>query len=152
VQRLATDTQLARRLRDPQAERRQHVLAQEFARVDGRGFRGSRNNVLFLSCHRLGLSVILLKVDAPRVALDPLESDPPRAVHVDRVSLRRSVKRVDTKAWVNQVARRLGLVERAEDAPRSILEVRPHTCARPAHEQIAQALVTETPNHAPSVA
>ena len=69
--------------------------------------------------------MILLEIDALSVAVLELECNRPRAVHVDRVSLRiESLKTVEVEAWQVQIFSHQGSIQRVETPKNALLQPR----------------------------
>jgi hypothetical protein len=135
VKRLSTHAQRARGLTDPDPHCRQHVFTQNFTRMHRLRFALPRR--IFPTCHRFYLSVILLKIDAPRLALDPFKRDSPRTIDGNSVTFRASAQRMQTKARKIELLQLTRLMQRLEYSQRTPLQIRPDTNARARLKQVA---------------
>lgn len=82
--------------------------------------------------------MILLQIDPPGIALDPLEGNAPRAVDVEAVALRQAVQAMKVEARYLQVADLARLVERIKPASAAPVKVRRNPSALPGRKQLGQ--------------
>src|SRR5881394_2835729 len=93
-------------------------------------------------------SVVLDEVDFVRVAIFPLERDPPRSIDIHSPS-HRLVAAIGMKPQAGQfqIIQLLGLVQRIENLDATLRQILPDAPASSGLEQLLQTLACERPNH-----
>jgi hypothetical protein len=91
--------------------------------------------------------MVLLEIDAKRVAILELECDAPRPIDMNAIAERRAPKRVEIEAGNVHVLGKRRSIESIKTAQTAIVEHLLDAGGRAPLEQFLQTLVPETPDH-----
>src|SRR5262249_54379669 len=92
-------------------------------------------------------SMILDEVDLVRVAVFPLEGDPPRAIHIHSPSHRLRLHRVKPKSRQLQIIQCLRLMQSVENLDATLGQILTDPAAPTSFEQLLEAFVGQGLNH-----
>ena len=92
--------------------------------------------------------MVLLEIDAPRIAIDPFERYPPRPVHTDAVPLGFSSQSVKGESRHIQIADVFCSMERPQPSAAPIGQVLTNFSRVVVEKQGGESLVAEAPDHA----
>ena len=144
VELLTRDPKPPGRLADRQAQGWEHILAHDFARMNGGAAQRTFDVIL---SHAVSL-MVLLKVNSAYLVIFPFERDAPRAVDVNAVALGSPVEAVEIEARYTQVRQRLGLIQSLQPAQTTRLQVVLYAATAASFKQLGKPSVLEASNHA----